>query len=564
MKKLSILLVVMFILLTSCSVVNDNNIAKINGKNISFDELFKYIPQAQFESLSKEEKIAQVNRVCDDYLMKEYLEDIGDLDKGDVAWEIRVWEIRELANGAFQKLIINTVLNEKAIRAYYEKMKYDLNISHILIGFDNDKKLNSRSKSEAQALAYDIYNKITDKNFSELALEYSDDSSVINNQGNLGWAGVGKWIGDFEDIAYSLEPGEVSEPIETMYGFHIIKINERKRNIVEPFEKAKIEIEEIAMDSWRPKFIEQEKIVMDSLNNIYTININEDKLADFLERYNRLSQNVFYSKQFNTFDIMEVFDDSLSLGMIGNVDINKKMIVDFLKMISLNQPPRFTDIASFNSFIGTSRMGIIFYDTALNIKLDQSDEYIKTKNVYLAKKSSNLFDKLYVYESINPDKETLNAFYESEKSQLYYLEPRVKVKEVLLEDSLQAVNIYKQVLKGEDISILAEKYSKRNIGKKNKGIIPAFKKNQYGEMSLAAFNMLDGEVAGPYKIGKYFSVIQRLEYIPESFKPIENIQYRLLSDYRKHHLDTVRDEQMDMLRNLYKLSINKKFINNDK
>lgn len=563
MKKINILLVSFILIITSCTFFSNDQVAIVNGKDISSEELYKYIQREKYESLSTQEKKDVINKMCDDFLMRDYLEESGIFGSGDVFWEIRVWEIHELANLAFKKLVIHPVLNDNTIRDYYNKTKYDLNLSHILIGFDNSKNLNTRSRQEAEALVKNISKELNKNNFNELALQYSDDASVANNQGNLGWSKVGQWVEEFENAAYSLNPGQISDPIETEFGFHIIKLNERKENLVEPFEKAKIEIEEIAMSSWRQKFMKQEQQIIDSLETKNKIVLYDSTLTDFLERFDRLSTNVFFSDQFNAFDIMNIFSDSLVLGKIGNWDIDKAWIVDYLKQINLKQPPRFTDRASFDSFIEANRLGAMIYKSAIEMGLDKSTEFANTKNVYLAKKSSTLFERQYIYGAISPDEKQLKNFYEEVKDEKYHIEAKVQVKEVLLEDSLQAKEIIARIRNGEDISLLAEKYSKRNIGKKNKGLIPAFKKDQYGDMSIAAFDMRDGDVSGPYKVGEYYSVIQRVKYIPESYKTYDKIRYRILSDYKTYHLEEVRAEKINMLRNKYSVKINPKFINHE-
>ncbi len=560
MKRVVLLILVSVLLITSCTVMSENDMAIVGGNKISLDELYKYMPPANFEALSTEDKVLQLDKICDDYLARYYLEDHGDLDSGDVMWEIRTWEIGELANGAYQHLIVDHILTPTTLRNLYDKMKYELDVSHILIGYNNTKKLNDRSKEEAESLANELSSMVNDDNFEELVLNFSDDGSKEKNRGHLGWAKAGRWVDEFEDAAYGLEPGEYSEPIETAFGFHIIKLNERKEVALEPFDLVQDELINFAFDRWRTKFILREKEVFDSLMTANPLVLNDSLLLDFLDRFNRLSENVFYSEQFTAYDILDIFPDTLTVGYLGDTPIDKTWITQFLKMISLQLPPRFTDRASFESFLEQNRKGSILYTAALNMGLDKSPEFAKTKNVFLAKKASGLFDKLYVFEQITPTPEELRDFYETYKNDLYATAEKVTVREVLLKDSTFAVEIYNRALKGESMEDLAGEYSIRNVGRKNKGIIPAFKKNQYGEMSLAAFNMLDGEIAGPFKLGDYYSVIQRVALTPAGYRSYEQIKYRLLTDYRNHYMSKKRIEQKAMLRKIYTVRVNSSLI----
>ena len=64
--------------------------------------------------------------------------------------------------------------------------------------------------------------------FATLATQYSIDTSTKAKGGDLGWFGRGKMVQEFEDAAFALQPGETSDPVKTQYGYHIIRVIERK------------------------------------------------------------------------------------------------------------------------------------------------------------------------------------------------------------------------------------------------------------------------------------------------------------------------------------------------
>ena len=59
--------------------------------------------------------------------------------------------------------------------------------------------------------------------FGKLAKEFSIDSGSAKRDGNLGYFGRGKMVKEFEKYAFSLQTGQISEPVKTQYGYHIIK-----------------------------------------------------------------------------------------------------------------------------------------------------------------------------------------------------------------------------------------------------------------------------------------------------------------------------------------------------
>ncbi|MFQ3308429.1 MAG: parvulin-like peptidyl-prolyl isomerase [Candidatus Nanohaloarchaea archaeon] len=89
-------------------------------------------------------------------------------------------------------------------------MSDEIRASHILL--DNEE--------HAKQVKLDLER--TDKSFAELAKEKSTGPSG-DNGGDLGWFGRGKMVPAFEKVAFDLDEGEVSDPVETEFGWHIIK-----------------------------------------------------------------------------------------------------------------------------------------------------------------------------------------------------------------------------------------------------------------------------------------------------------------------------------------------------
>ncbi len=96
--------------------------------------------------------------------------------------------------------------------------------SHILISYEGAERATStRTKEEARELAEDIDKKAkAGENFEELARAYSD-CPTAEKGGDLGFFKEGRMVKPFEDASFALEPGQVSDVVETKFGFHVIK-----------------------------------------------------------------------------------------------------------------------------------------------------------------------------------------------------------------------------------------------------------------------------------------------------------------------------------------------------
>jgi len=75
-----------------------------------------------------------------------------------------------------------------------------------------------------QSEAIEILDKIKNgEKFGKMARQFSTDSGSAKRDGSLGYFGRGKMVKEFENAAFTLQAGQISEPIKTQYGYHIIK-----------------------------------------------------------------------------------------------------------------------------------------------------------------------------------------------------------------------------------------------------------------------------------------------------------------------------------------------------
>ena len=110
-----------------------------------------------------------------------------------------------------------------------------VDVTHILVSKDE------RSYEEALDIANGIYAELQENPgaFVELVEKYSDDSSAPSNKGSFRNVKRGDLVKPFENKAFSLKPGEISEPVKTQYGYHIIRLDAYKAPEVQPYEQVK-------------------------------------------------------------------------------------------------------------------------------------------------------------------------------------------------------------------------------------------------------------------------------------------------------------------------------------
>jgi peptidyl-prolyl cis-trans isomerase C len=143
-----------------------------------------------------------------------------------------------------EELIAKIKVNDKEIAEFYAKNKavFDrpeqVHARHILIAVTPD--ATEDGKKAAKQKAAETLDRIKKgEDFAKLAGELSDDSGSKQNGGDLGFFPRNRMIPEFEEAAFALEPGTVSGLVETSYGIHIIKVEEKKKAETPPFEEVK-------------------------------------------------------------------------------------------------------------------------------------------------------------------------------------------------------------------------------------------------------------------------------------------------------------------------------------
>lgn len=132
----------------------------------------------------------------------------------------------------YAKQLQNTYLTdkdteEKFLKEAYERTKFEVNVSHVLIKFDE----NNYDTIQVYNRLKSLKNAFLNSSIDDFIKNHNQDNKMIVE--NLGYFSAFKMIYDFENIAYQTPVGQVSEPFRTRFGFHILKVNDKRNSLGE-------------------------------------------------------------------------------------------------------------------------------------------------------------------------------------------------------------------------------------------------------------------------------------------------------------------------------------------
>ncbi|MED2974075.1 MULTISPECIES: peptidylprolyl isomerase [unclassified Fictibacillus] len=175
-----------------------------------------------------------------------------------------------------RKLVKTQLLNKKAAtdgvkvtdaemkKVFNEKYKEEVKASHILV---DDAKTAKEVKAKLDK----------GEDFAKLAEKYSKDPGSKSKGGDLGYFGKGQMVPEFDKVAFKLKPGQVSDPVKSQFGYHIIKVVDKKTN---KFEDKKKQISE-ELKQQKAKPTDQ---VITKLQKKADIKIKDKDLKDALKK----------------------------------------------------------------------------------------------------------------------------------------------------------------------------------------------------------------------------------------------------------------------------------------
>jgi peptidyl-prolyl cis-trans isomerase C len=166
------------------------------------------------------------------------------LTEADIKFQItRALAIRDLVETNITK---NINITDEKTKAYYDehpeafKQAEEVKASHILIKLDSD--ADQAKKKEAREKIENGQAKLkSGGDFSALAKEYSEGPSNVKG-GDLGYFKRGQMVKPFEEVAFKLKPDEVSDIVETQFGYHLIKVYDKKPEGTTAYKEAKDKI----------------------------------------------------------------------------------------------------------------------------------------------------------------------------------------------------------------------------------------------------------------------------------------------------------------------------------
>ncbi|GAA0124048.1 MAG: peptidylprolyl isomerase [Clostridium argentinense] len=238
------------------AVVNGNEITEMD---LDFS-IARFPEQNQNYFRTEEGRKQLLEQIINYELIYNYAKDNNVENEEEYQKQLQLLKRDLLIQIEVSKTFNNAQVNDNEIEEFYNnnkdmfKTEETVAAKHILVD----------SKEKAEKIIEEIKN---GKLFEDAATEYSICPSKAQG-GNLGEFGRGRMVPEFEEAAFNLEIGVISEPVKTQFGFHIIKVEDKKQPSVKPLEEVK---SMIASNLLHEKQNKEFLALVEKLKGIYSV-----------------------------------------------------------------------------------------------------------------------------------------------------------------------------------------------------------------------------------------------------------------------------------------------------
>lgn len=215
--------------IASCGSHGDEPLATVGEHTVTDREFASYL---QFRSLAPRGDQA-TQEALDEYLRREALstaiESTDVLDQAQIDAELQEFR-REMLISRYFDRYLRTAVTDEAVQNYYnehasEYEDREIHAAHILIR--TNRRMTEEERQAASTRAQEAYAQLqSGRDFAEVATQYSEDAVSASRGGDLGWVREGAIDARFSERVFETAPGTYSEPFETPFGFHIVRVVE--------------------------------------------------------------------------------------------------------------------------------------------------------------------------------------------------------------------------------------------------------------------------------------------------------------------------------------------------
>jgi len=444
-----------------------------------------------------------------------------------------VQDLEELKkNILLQELYRDEILNkakpsDSEIKNFYKRLGKEVKASHILVKTEEEAKKIAKALKEGS-------------DFKQLVPQSIDRGSAQRG-GDLGWFGWGKMVEEFQSAVFSMKPGQISKPVKSAFGYHIIRVDSLRDAQVKPYEEMKDQIKQ-QLSFTKPRELANKYI--SKLKEGANIKIKNELLSSLAAKQTppalpqaspeELKKTVI-TYNGGSWTVQKLFDN-INRYMPGATDLSQ----------SQRLKEQLEGIIVGDLLLARAKSKGLEQNPKIKAQLNKTKENMLAESVY----------KKGVERKVAIDPYQVKKYYQGNKKE-FYQPLRAMVSIIAVPSKDQADELYQLLTKGADFAKLAREKS-IDPSKSSGGVLRWIEENdeEFPELSKMAFNLTLNQPSRPFAYRNGFGIIKVSDKNKAKQRSFEESQREIEFKLKQAQEEVLFGDLMAGLKSKYPVKIN--------
>jgi peptidyl-prolyl cis-trans isomerase C len=517
----------------ACGKKSGSTLATVGDYKITLEELNDINPNlngtfasasAEFDARKTAIESLVVNRLL---IQAAYEKKIDQVE--EVARVVLANKDKFLLDALYTKEVLDkATASDAEVQDYYNHLENKLRAYQIVVPSEDTAKM--------------IFDRVkAGENFEQLAYDYSLDPSAKRSRGDMGYFLWGATVDEFQTAVFKMEVGEVSPPVKSPYGWHIIKLAEKLKNDSRgTFEESKASIRNQIISRKRQKLTTD---YLEGIRKKYQVTIDH-ATCDYVlkKRENLYPPQLLANLPKNDFDESQLDRNEKEL-VLATWDGGQMTLSDYLtraRQLPAQYKPDFDQYDSLAIAVFSLKVPEILAYEANKSGLENDPAYQRKMRLFKEMAMADVMRNDSIKPAAQPDDASARKYYDEHPDE-FSNPARIRLFEIQLSDELLAAKLVKQIKGVQEFRAKATDLTERPGLRAASGDLGYIERRFSPELFDAAWDKAVGTIGGPVAaVGKYsiYYVADKLQPELKDFLPVKrDIMLKQAAEYKKEAFD---------------------------
>jgi parvulin-like peptidyl-prolyl isomerase len=525
-RRIIFLVLLLVVVLVVMQCTREERVATVGSISITKSQFVSELSKSfgyklNYQDINLERKKNILNGMIKRKLKVAAAYDLDLEDEKEIENAVQSQRKRLIGDKYFERVIVDQLVPQQDIDDFITRQGIEFTATHVLIGYKGANVTHERSRDEALALANDVAQQAkSGADFSGLVMKYSDEPNAKSLKGVLQPFKWGQMAKPFMEATWKLKKGEISDPVETQYGFHIIRLDDRRElpdfipnKSPDNLDRTKRTLYQAKADSgrivWEKHYNmlkEEYRMVLDTIRINETVTLLTDKIKS-----EAVTAESFTREQKKT---------KLATWKGGSITL--QTLLDNYGDRLTRVIGRFRQPGALQREIENMASLEIAVRDAVQYDIEEEADVKNMLEGFREDRLAQLVEKREVTEKTTVSDEEVQKYYDANPDK-FTKDTEIELWQIVVKDEQQARTIAAKARAGTPFTDLVKKYTTDKMMIQREGYLGFRTINSLAPVSQEAFKLGPNKIGGPVQNRTGWAVFKTGKKNEKTLKPFNEI-----------------------------------------